>query len=153
MDTGTTVDAIVENLFYAIPVIHKKLMRIDPPELNCGIRISRLHIGILAMLSENTNSISDIANTFFIPKPQMTYLIDRMVEAGLVKRTASAHDRRVTNVELTAKGKEIFTLCDQHLKRNVRSMLSSLTEGELREFSESLIKLKEIGPRLDRTGY
>jgi DNA-binding MarR family transcriptional regulator len=149
MGKRTTIDAIVENLFYAIPVIHKRLMKIDPPNLDCGIRLSRLHIGIMAMLSENTLPISEIANTFLIPKPQMTYLIDRMVKAGLVERASTPLDRRVTDVVLTLKGKDTFRQCDKYIKNNVRNMLSSLTEKELEDLSESLIKLKEIGPKLD----
>ena len=152
MDNRTTIDAIVENLFYAIPVIHKKLMKIDPPSVRCGIHLSRLHIGTLAMLNENNVSISEIANTFLIPKSQMSYLIDRMVKAGLVERTPDVHDRRVTNVVLTPKGKETFQQCDEYIKNNVRGMLASLTPKELEEFLESLIKLKEIGPKLDHHG-
>jgi DNA-binding MarR family transcriptional regulator len=150
MDTRTAIDTIVENLFYAIPVIHKRLMKIDPPNLECGIHLSRLHIGIMAILNENSVPISEIANTFLIPKPQMTYLIDRMVKAGLVERASNPLDRRVTDLVLTLKGQDTFRQCDKYIKNNVRNMLSSLTKKELEDFSESLIKLKEIGPKLDR---
>jgi len=148
MDTVNTIETIVDNLFYAIPIIHKRLMKIDPPDIKCGIRISRLHIGILALLNENIVPISEIASTFLIPKPQMTYLMNQLVKAGLVERTADIHDRRITNVVLTTKGKETFQRCDEYLKNNVRIMLACLTEKELEELSISLRKLKEIGPKL-----
>lgn len=148
MNQASIVNAIVENLFYALPVIHKKLMRIDPPDINCGIRLSRQYCGILAMLSQNICSISEIANTLLIPNPQMTYLIDQMVKAGLVVRSVNAIDRRVKDIALTPKGKEVFLQCDEHLKSNVRSMLTDLTENDLAELSDSLIKLRKIGPKL-----
>jgi DNA-binding MarR family transcriptional regulator len=148
MNTKNTIDSIVENLFYAIPVIHKRLMRIDPPNLDCGIHLSRLHVGTLAMLNDHTASISEIANTFLIPKSQMSYLIDRMVKAGLVERLPNSIDRRVTDMALTPRGKETFNQCDEYIKNNVRQMLSALTPKELEEFSESLVKLKELGPKL-----
>jgi DNA-binding MarR family transcriptional regulator len=143
-----TIDDIVENLFYALPVIHKRLMKIDPPDIRCGIHVSRLHIGIMAFLSENAAPISEAANTFLIRKPQMTYLINQMEKAGLVKRIPDTHDHRITNVALTSKGKNIFQRFDEYIKNNVRTMLAELTEEELEEFSLSLKKLKEIGPRL-----
>lgn len=143
------IDSIVENLFYALPVIHKRLMRIDPPNLNCGIRLSRLHVGTLAMLHDGSSSISEIANSFLIPKSQMSYLIDRLVTAGLVERIPGIADRRVTNVALTGLGQTVFRQCDDYLKNNVREMLAALTPGELQELAESLIKLKEIGPKLN----
>jgi MarR family transcriptional regulator, 2-MHQ and catechol-resistance regulon repressor len=149
MDTNNKViDNITDNLFYAIPVMHKRLMRIDPPDLDCGLRLSRLHIGTLGMLSEGTCSISEIANTFFIPKSQMSYLIERMVQAGLLERTPNRRDRRVTDVTLTARGRAVFKQCDEYLKHNVRTLLSTLTPGELNDLSDSLVKLKEIGAKL-----
>jgi DNA-binding MarR family transcriptional regulator len=54
----------------------------------------------------------------------------------------------VTNISLTAKGRKTFEECDKYLKNNVREMLSALTPEELDDFSDSLIKLKEIGPKL-----
>jgi DNA-binding MarR family transcriptional regulator len=152
MDTTKTIDTIVENLFYAIPVIHKRLMKIDPPDIKCGIHISRLHIGILALLNENIVPISEIASTFLIPKPQMTYLMNQLVKAGLVERTSDIHDRRITNVVLTPRGKKTFQRCDEYLKNNVRIMLACLTEKELEELSTSLKKLKEIGSKLGNRG-
>jgi MarR family 2-MHQ and catechol resistance regulon transcriptional repressor len=143
-----SIDNIVENLFYALPVIHKRLMKIDPPDIRCGIHLSRLHIGIMAFLSENAAPISEVADTFLVPRPQMTYLINLMEKAGLVKKIPDKHDRRITNATLTPKGQKIFKVCDEHIKNNVRTMLAELTEEELKEFSLSLKKLKEIGPRL-----
>lgn len=148
MTTDNVIDAIADNLFFAIPVMHKRLMKIDPPDLDCGLRLSRLHIGTLAMLSENTCSISEIASTFFMPKSQMSYLIERMVENGLVLRTPNIRDRRVTDVSMTAKGRMVFKQCDEYLKQNVRAMLSTLTRQELTDLADSLVKLREIGPKL-----
>ncbi|MFA5308335.1 MAG: MarR family transcriptional regulator [Dehalococcoidales bacterium] len=152
MNTQDTIENIVENLFYAIPVIHKKLMKIDPPDIEGDIHISRLHIGIMALLNENILPISEIANTFLIPKPQMTYLLNQMVKAGLVEKAANINDRRITDVILTPKGKETFKRCDEFLKNNVRIMLAYLTEKELEELAVSLSKLKEIGPKLGSRG-
>jgi DNA-binding MarR family transcriptional regulator len=123
-------------------------MKITPPDLDCGIRLSRLHIGIMAMLNESSSPISEIASTFFVPNSQMTYLIDQMVSAGLVERTKNPRDRRVKDIVLSPRGQEIFRQCDLYLKANMKNMLSDLSEKELTELAESLIKLRKIGPRL-----
>jgi DNA-binding MarR family transcriptional regulator len=148
MDNRDNITNIVENFFYAMPVIHKKLMKIDPPDIDCGIRISRQHIGIMAVLKENKYSISEIAKPFFISNPQMTYLIGQMVGAGLVERTKQAQDRRVIKIGLTPKGEQVFNQCDEYLKDNVRQMLGDLDEKELRELADSLTILRRIGPKL-----
>ncbi len=149
-NTGTdTINTIVENLLHVIPIVHKRLMKVDPPEINCGIRLSRLHIGIMAKLSKQTQPISEIAREFLIPKPQMTYLIDQLCEAGMVERRPNPNDRRITDLILTPKGKEIFRRYDEHLRDNVRAQLSHLTEKDLEDFSSTLLKLKEIGTKLE----
>ena len=152
MKNKNIINTIVENLFYAIPVIHKRLMKIDPPDIDCGIRISRLHIGIVVALHHHVSPISDIANEFLIPKPQMSYLMNQMAKAGLIERTINIHDRRIKDVVLTPKGEDVFQKCDKYIKNNVRTMLGDLTKKELEELSESLQKLKEIGPKLEQKG-
>lgn len=149
MDTRNTIDNIVANLFYAIPVIHKRFMKIDPPDVECGIRLTRQHIGILAMLYERRFPITEIANTFLIPKPRMTFLIKQMTAAGLMKRKTDAHDRRRTNLELTTRGKKVFLQCDRHMKDRIKELLAGLTERELEELSVSLKKFREIGYRFE----
>jgi DNA-binding MarR family transcriptional regulator len=145
---NNTVDTIVDNLFYVIPILHKKLMKLDPPDIVPTLHLSRLHLGILATLSESTLSSSEIARDFLIPKPQMTYLLHQMAEAGLIERQPNHIDHRVTNLTLTLKGREIFRQCAEGLKNSVRTKLSYLNDKELEEISAALIKLKEIGARL-----
>lgn len=149
MDKKQIIDNIVENLFYAFPVIHNRLMKIDPPDINCGIRLSRQHIGILAFLSEGASPITEIAAIFLIPKPRMTLLINQMEQAGLVKRSICREDRRITNIALTDEGGRAFRICDEYIKNNVRDILTQLTGKELEDLSRSLKVLREIRPRFD----
>jgi hypothetical protein len=74
-----TLDTIVENLFYVLPIIHKRLLKIDPPDVSRDIRLSRLHLGIMGMLNnEGCLPISEAAKKFIIAKPQMTHLINQL---------------------------------------------------------------------------
>ena len=95
--------------------------------------------------------ISEIVRNFFIPKPQMTYLIKQLVSAGLVERHSNLNDRRKIKIYLTAGGKETFQQCDEYLKNNIRNKLAHLTGKELKEISSALMKLKEIGTKLENT--
>jgi DNA-binding MarR family transcriptional regulator len=51
--------------------------------------------------------MTDIAETLILSRGGTTKLVDRLEEAGLVVRTASPDDRRVTLVEITAEGSGI----------------------------------------------
>jgi DNA-binding MarR family transcriptional regulator len=152
MDDKETIDSIVENLFYALPVLHKRIMKINPPDVTSGIHISRIHFGILVALHHHQSPVTEIANLFLISKPQMTFIMNQMLEAGLIKRTVNTHDRRIKDTVLTPKGEEVFRSCDEYIKNNVKSMFAGLTEKELEELAASLQILKEIGPRLEQRG-
>jgi DNA-binding MarR family transcriptional regulator len=135
----------VENLLTALPVIHKKIMKISPPDVDCGIRISRIHFGILVALHHHQSPVTEIAHLFLISKPQMTFIMNQLHEAGLIKRTVNPHDRRIKDTMLTPKGEEVFQRCDEYIKTHVKNMFAALTEKELGELTASLRKLKEIG--------
>jgi DNA-binding MarR family transcriptional regulator len=140
--------AIVENLFYVLPILHKTLLKVDPPDISPDIRISRLHVGIMAALSEDKLRISEIAKKFLMPKPQMTVLINQLFKAGIVERKASIIDRRAVEISLSEKGKEIFLQCHKHLKTSIEEKLSCLSDAELNELSLSLSRIRNLGAKI-----
>jgi DNA-binding MarR family transcriptional regulator len=101
-----TLDKIIENLFYVLPIIHKKLLKIEPQDVVPNFNLSRIQIGILAILNdENGLPISEIAKKLLIPKPQMTRLINNLVKSGMAQRQPDLQDRRVVKIVLTPKGR------------------------------------------------
>jgi DNA-binding MarR family transcriptional regulator len=148
-----TLDTIIENLFYVLPIIHKVLLKIDPPDICRDIHLSRLHLGIMAILSnENRLPISEIGKRLLIAKPQMTLLIKRLINAGLLERQPNARDKRIADITLTEKGKALFKQCDDLIKTNVKDQFFYLSKKELEDLSLALQRLREMGSRLDNLG-
>lgn len=146
-----TFEKIIENLFYVLPIIHKKLLKIEPQDVGPSFNLSRIQIGILAILNDaNGLPISEIANKLLIPKPQMTRLINNLVKSGMTERQPNLQDRRVVKIVLTPNGKTTLTQCEEILKNNIRKRLSYLTEKELEELSQVLTKLRDLGSRLEK---
>jgi DNA-binding MarR family transcriptional regulator len=56
-------------------------------------------------------------------------LVDRLERAGFVRRTHPASDRRVAQVELTAKGDRILHTLSVHHRKELRSALPALLES------------------------
>ncbi len=150
---NNTIDAIVENLFYVLPIIHKKLLKIEPQEISPNLNLSRLHVGIMAILDdENALPISEIAKKLLIPKPQMTHLINHLVSSGIAERQPDPEDKRVINIMLTDNGRATLNQCENVLKNNARKQLSVISEKELEELSQILTKLRDLGTRLENRG-
>jgi DNA-binding MarR family transcriptional regulator len=147
---ANTFDKIIENLFYVLPIIHKKLLKIEPHDVGPNFNLSRIQIGIMAILNdENGLPISEIAKKLLIPKPQMTRLINNLAKSGMAEKQPDLQDRRVVKIVLTPKGKTTLAQCEEILKNNIRKRLSYLTEKELEELSLMLAKLRDIGARLE----
>jgi len=142
-----TIEQILENLFHVLPMVHKKLLRMDMD--GATGELSRLHLAIMGMLRWESQAVSEVARKLAIPKSQMTHLVDQLEERGIVLRHPDASDRRVTNVTLTGHGREVLTECKGRLKDIMRQRLSVLTETELAEMATALEKLKNIGTKLE----
>ena len=64
------------------------------------------HLEIMKQLEEaGTLHITEVGEILQIAEPQMTHLIDKLVDLGLVKRQTGTGDRRTINIVLTSKGK------------------------------------------------
>ena len=143
-----TIDNITENLFQVFPLIHRLLLRIDFKVIN--IYISRPHFAIMNVLDElGAVPVSTVGKRLIIAKPQMTRLIDRLIDQGIVERQPDLNDRRVINVKITDKGQKILEQCRELIRDNIREKLSCLKDEDLEELLFALNKLKNIGLKLE----
>jgi DNA-binding MarR family transcriptional regulator len=149
---GNFLDSVAEDLFSTLPLIHrsirKKLIKAaleDFPE-----DIAPPHFEIIKLLEEvGTLHIAEIGERLKIARPQMTHLIDRLVELGMVERQPGTDDRRVINVTLTEKGDTMIKEHENRIRLATMETLSFLTVGELKGLSAALRTLREIFSRLE----
>jgi DNA-binding PadR family transcriptional regulator len=85
----------------------------------------------------------------------MSMLIDRMVKAGLVRRTRDRKDRRVVTVSMTEKGKTAVEPAIPAGWEFIHEALSPLSDDEQRDLADLLerVKCELIGyldPEMDK---
>ena len=78
--------------------------------------------------------------------PDMTRLLDRMEDAGLVIRERSTTDRRQVPTRLTAKGLEIVNQLDAPIHQANQQALGHLSTGQLMTLIETLTEVREKLP-------
>src|ERR1700709_255223 len=98
VSTSATVDALVQ-LIFAGPLV---LARVAADH-----DLSVTQLRLLGILRDRTPTMATIADFLELDRSSVSGLIDRAERRGLVSRTASATDARVTLVELTAAGREL----------------------------------------------
>jgi DNA-binding MarR family transcriptional regulator len=140
------IEKIVDSLLQVLPVFHRKLLRMDLGGIDDNI--SRPHMGIMFMLHRGSKTVSEMAKIMMVPKPQMTYFIDHLVELGAVERRPDSMDRRVINLVLTDYGNQLLTETKRKVHDNIKSKLAGLSPEELAKMTEALETLKGIGSRL-----
>ncbi len=145
------LDGIIDNLHYIMPLFHraikKKLFQNKTTLVQHGLLPP--HYEIMRMLHESGQvHISNIADRLFIPRPQMTHLIDKLVDTGMVERNTDQSDRRMLDIQLTSKGNKVIEEHRKHIRDALRESMANLTNDELADVSASLQKIREVFSKL-----
>lgn len=145
------LENVAEDLFSTLPLIDRSIRRklLKMALISISEDITPPRFEIMKLLDETgTLHVAEIGERLRIARPQMTYLIDKLVALNIVERQTNIEDRRMLNITLTNKGKTIFREHDSHIKNATKEVLSCLTDKDLQDLSASLRKLKDIFSKL-----
>lgn len=74
--------------------------------------------------------------------PDVTRLVDRLEQAGLVKRERSPADRRVVLVCLTRRGLDLLASLDKPVLELHKAQVRHMSRAELTELNRLLVKIR-----------
>lgn len=98
-----------------------------------------LHLG---EAPRNRLRLKDLTDRILLTQSGASRLVDRMVEAGLVDRSADDADRRGRHAVLTAKGRRVLREAAQVHRRGIAEhFLQHLTNDEQRVLRRALAKV------------
>ncbi|MEG0568113.1 MAG: MarR family transcriptional regulator, partial [Clostridium sp.] len=89
-------------------------------------------------------TVSKIAESLRISKPNMTPIIDNLISEGLVERLQDPKDRRKILIKLTTKGLELLENHKKIMLKNLRSKISTLSKEDIDTLKESTSSLLKI---------
>ena len=145
------LNKITTDLLSVPPLIFRGVRRklLKMALVNTKVEISPPHFEIMKLLDEaGTLHVAEIGERLLIARAQMTHLIDKLVDLGIVERQMDTADRRMINVVLTSKGRAIVEERDSNIKKATKETLSCLTDVELETLSDSLEKLRNVLSKL-----
>jgi DNA-binding MarR family transcriptional regulator len=100
------------------------------------------HVRVIFYLLEFKSSpISQIAENLKISKPNMTPIIDNLINHGLVNRYTDPNDRRILRVELTDKALKILDAFRIAIRDSFAEKISPLSDDEIIMLNESITNL------------
>lgn len=138
------VDEIVGQLEPLVARQRKSLV-----EAGCFRHISSTHLHVLYMLATSgPMPMSRLAEQLDVSLPNVTGIVERMVERGIVERSRPHDDRRVVEVRICAAGLELLDEIDMVKRQQMAKVISRLSpeqqERALRTFTELRLATEEL---------
>lgn len=113
--------------------IDRALAEFDMTHAQLGIFLKLLH--------KHANTAADLAREIGSDTGSMTRMLDRLEEKGFVQRTRSNEDRRVVQVELTAKGEQLADRMTEVAVNALNHHLRGFTNDEVTQFKDFLRRM------------
>lgn len=100
---------------------------------------------VLAILARNENGLtmSELSRQLMVSNGNVTGLVDRMAEEGLVARMPHPGDRRSSYVALSKKGRDRFASMADHHAGWIGELFAGLSDADAADLSRLLGTLKE----------
>lgn len=107
-----------------------------------GYGLNTTDFGVMELLyHEGEQPLQKIGERILLASGSITYVVDKLERKGLVKRTPSAKDRRITYASLTSVGEQLLNdIFPEHWKQ-IEAITAGLTEEEKIQAIELLKKL------------
>ena len=137
------LETTIQNFISIIPLFKKKLLH-DNCKFNKG-NLNHSHFQILAVLKkEGKLPISEVGKKLVISTPNMTKLLNKLIDEGMIERIPGEKDRRIININLTEKGSTYLKNSFLEIQSSLKDKISSLPDEKLDKLNDSLITLKEV---------
>ena len=109
------------------------------------IGVSIPQCDVLTTLTEREGvSQQELATRLYVTKGNISGLIDRLAEAGLVERRSTANDRRQHAIYLTEAGRRMAETAIAVQHRWIAATLGQMAEPDLEALEAKLVALRDI---------
>jgi len=107
-----------------------------------GITSSQFHT--IRRISQRGASVSALADCMHVSRPNISRVVDELVQNGLVNRKRDPDDRRNIQLSLTDTGKKLIKDLNKKHVRILADQFSILSNEELRILFSALESIKKV---------
>jgi DNA-binding MarR family transcriptional regulator len=117
--------------------LHKRLR-------NNNLDVTPEQLAVLSLLSKQQDCVSMqfISQNTFRDSSAVTRLIDTLEKKELLRRVPSTTDRRIKNICLTEKGRQIFETASVVAEEHVKQSLANIEESECTRLVKALLEIQ-----------
>ncbi len=125
-------------MFSLLGTAHALEARLETAVGRVGLSLAKA--GVLKCLADAPEpvALSDLAQRLQCVRSNMTQLVDRLEQDGLVRRRADSADRRSVRAELTPAGERAHAQAVQALDQEQRAIVAGLGAGSVASLKSAL---------------
>ncbi len=130
----------------------QQFMRDDSPGAWLALNLSIAQLKSLLFINfEGETNFKNLATALGVSPPNVTGIVDRLVEHGLVSREYNQLNRREQKLKLTATGKDIINGLRERVSSHLSSLLERLDIQDLAALARGLNALNEAAQQDKKT--
>ena len=131
---------------YQLTLAEVASRRVFQRHIGTPFKLRPVEFTILVLLQENQRATpKQLALALSVPPPNVTVLVDRLEQRGLLQRQRSTTDGRAMNLQLTDKGTELARRAQRVSLSMESGLLAPLSAAERAMLGELLHKLAQGG--------
>jgi MarR family transcriptional regulator, organic hydroperoxide resistance regulator len=112
------------------------------PWIELSLTIAQLK-SLFFIASRGKTNFKKLADALGVTPPNVTGIVDRLVEHGLVSRTENPEDRRIMLLQITIKGRNLLHNLQQNRASHMSNILEQLDQEELSSLYRGMKALVE----------
>ncbi len=118
--------------------IERTLMQYIAQEYNSSLP----RYDVLTALALNSGGLTmgELAAMLNVTKGNITGVVRRLKQDGLVRKVTSRQDRRIQSVTISAKGKKLWSAMHADYDRIITALLSGQTDAQIKSLTRTLEK-------------
>jgi len=137
------INQVAKDLSGLIGVIDRVMIR--PVELKTRTVISPLPYLTLRILSgKKAITMSELAREVQIAKPQLTLIIDKLIDSNYVTREYDRSDRRTTKVKISEDGLIFLDQFNDLVIEIIKGNINQLDKDDVNNLSEAIRLFKDV---------
>lgn len=132
-----------ENIFEMTMAFKTKFFNPHALSKSCEVPPSQIRV-LFYLKGHGENTMSTLAHNLHISRPNLTPIIDKLLEDGYVERNANSKDRRILLISLTEKGWELLNHMNHTVIENFKERIKNLSDDEIVVLNDSAKHFLEI---------
>jgi DNA-binding MarR family transcriptional regulator len=137
---GEDAEALADHLHSAAIHLLRHLRKEDDASGLSAPRLSALSVVVFG----GPLTLGELARAEQVKPPTMTRIVTGLEREGLVKRKGDPHDRRLTHIEATSKGRKVLAAGRARRVKKLATAVSRMEKKELAELRRGVQLLRDV---------